>query len=101
MKMPYRSLAASAALLAVTSLVGASAAQAQTISASRFHEDANLASAPATQVIHCGPAPLTERPGIQWEFSRPRVAPLETAFAEAARVKRSFATHRTRNTNPR
>lgn len=98
--MPYRSLAASAALLAVTSLADTSAAQAQTISASRFQADAHLAATPATQVIHCGPAPLTERPGIQWEFSRPHVAQLETAFAEAARAKRSFATHRTRDNNP-
>lgn len=99
MTMSYRSLALSAALLAVTSLVGASAAQAQTASASRFHEDANLASTPARPVIHCGPAPLTERPGVQWEFSRPHAAPLETAFADAARAKRSVATHRNRNTN--
>lgn len=99
--MSYHSLAASAFALAVTSLAGTSHAHAQSSSASRFHEDLNLASGTARHVLHCGPAPLTERPGIQWEFSRPQVAQLETAFAEAARVKRSFATHRTRNNDPR
>ena len=80
MTMPYRSLAAVAAVLAVTSVVGA-----------------NVRPSPASHVIHCGPAPLTERPGIQWEFSQPHVALLETAFAEAARAKRSVATLRINN----
>jgi hypothetical protein len=42
-------------------------------------------SAPA---IQCAPAPLTEQPGIVAERSRPAVLPLETAFLDAARVKR-------------
>jgi hypothetical protein len=41
-------------------------------------------------LIHCSPAPLTERPGIQAEFDRPRVAPLEEAFADAQSVKRAI-----------
>ena len=101
MMMPYRSLAAVAALLALTSVAGTPHAHAQATAASRFHADSNLASAPARYVIHCGPAPLTERPGIQWEFSRPHVAPLESAFADAGRIKRSVATLRNRNTNQR
>ena len=39
-------------------------------------------------VIHCGPAPLTERPGAAAEVARPRVVPLEEAFLDAAIVKR-------------
>jgi hypothetical protein len=42
-------------------------------------------SAPA---IRCAPAPLTEQPGIAAEHSRPVVLPLETAFLDAASVKR-------------
>jgi hypothetical protein len=41
-------------------------------------------------VIHCSPAPLTERPGIQAEFARPHVVPLEEAFADAQSVKRAI-----------
>lgn len=39
-------------------------------------------------LIHCGPAPLMERPGAAAEISRPRVAPLEESFLDAALVKR-------------
>jgi hypothetical protein len=39
-------------------------------------------------VIHCGPAPLTERPGAAAAMARPRVVPLEDAFLDAAIVKR-------------
>lgn len=46
--------------------------------------------ASATAVIHCSPAPLTERPGIQAEFARPHVVPLEEAFADAQSVKRAI-----------
>lgn len=42
-------------------------------------------------VIHCGPAPLTERPGAARELARPRVVPLEEAFLDAATVKRTLA----------
>ena len=45
--------------------------------------------ASATTVIVCSPAPLTERPGVQAEFARPHVAPLEEAFADAQTVKRA------------
>lgn len=94
MTMPCRSFAVLTALLAMTSLAGASPLHAQAASATRFRGDPHVAVAPITRAIHCGPAPLTERPGIEWEFSRPRAAPLEAAFAEAARVKRSVAAHR-------
>jgi hypothetical protein len=39
-------------------------------------------------LIHCAPAPLTEQPGVAAESSRPAVLPLETAFLDAASVKR-------------
>jgi hypothetical protein len=45
-------------------------------------------SAPATL---CSPAPLTERPGVQTEYLRPQVVPLEESFADAQSVKRSTA----------
>lgn len=45
--------------------------------------------ASSTAVVHCSPAPLTERPGIQAEFARPHVVPLEEAFADAQSVKRA------------
>lgn len=99
--MLYRSLAAVAAVLAVTSVAGTPAAHAQSTAAPRFHGDPNPVTASAPQVIHCGPAPLTERPGAHWELSRLRVAPLEAAFAEAGRAKRSVATLRIRNTTQR
>jgi len=112
--MHYRSLAALAVsgLLAVTSLAGAPALQAQGASPARFHADTGRPETPvasqinalshdravrwatAARAVHCGPAPLTERPGIESEFARPRVAPLESAFADAARVKRSLASLR-------
>jgi hypothetical protein len=47
--------------------------------------------AQSAPVITCGPAPLTERPGIAVELSRPHVAPLEDAFLDAAIVKRTVA----------
>lgn len=46
--------------------------------------------ASAATVIRCSPAPLTERPGIQAEFARPHVMPLEEAFADAQSVKRAI-----------
>lgn len=46
------------------------------------------ASAP---VIHCAPAPLTERPGSAGELTRPHVAPLEEAFLDAATARRTYA----------
>jgi hypothetical protein len=47
--------------------------------------------AAAAPVVHCSPAPLTERPQASGEFARPRVAPLEEAFLDAAMVKRTYA----------
>jgi hypothetical protein len=41
-------------------------------------------------VIHCAPAPLTEHPGVQAEFARPHVVPLEEAFADAQSVQRAM-----------
>ena len=46
--------------------------------------------ASTSSVIHCAPAPLTERPGIQAEFARPHVVPLEEAFADAQSVQRAM-----------
>lgn len=46
--------------------------------------------ASAGRVIHCSPAPLTERPGVQTEFARPHIVPLEEAFADAQTVKRAI-----------
>jgi hypothetical protein len=48
----------------------------------------------AAPVIHCGPAPLTERPEAAAELARPQHAPLEAAFLDAQRVKRVLASHR-------
>jgi hypothetical protein len=45
----------------------------------------------AAPVIHCGPAPLTERPGLVEELARPRVAPLEATFFDAATARRTLA----------
>jgi len=50
----------------------------------------------AAPSIHCGPAPLTERPGSAAELARPRVLPLEAAFLDAAIVRRG----RTPGTHP-
>ncbi len=46
--------------------------------------------ASASSVIHCAPAPLTERPDVQAEFARPHVVPLEEAFADAQSVQRAM-----------
>jgi hypothetical protein len=117
MTMHYRSLAAFvvSGALAVTSLAGTPGLHAQAASPSRFHRDSSLPGTPAARqltvlshdravrwataarVVHCGPAPLTERPGIESEFARPRVVPLESAFADAARVKHSVASLRMKN----
>ena len=47
--------------------------------------------ASAAPVIHCAPAPLTERPGAQSELARPHVVPIEETFADAQSVKRAIA----------
>jgi hypothetical protein len=111
MTISYRRFMALAGLLAVTSLARATRLEAQTAATSRFHLDSgnavpsqlNLLAreraarwAGAAPVVHCSPAPLTERPGIEAEFNRPSVVPLESAFADAARIKRSVASLRIR-----
>jgi hypothetical protein len=50
--------------------------------------------ASAAPVIHCEPAPLTERPGAQLELARPHVVPIEETFADAQSVKRAIAYRR-------
>jgi hypothetical protein len=47
--------------------------------------------ATSARALTCSPAPLTERPGVQAEYSRPHVVPLEESFADAQSVKRSMA----------
>ena len=47
--------------------------------------------ATSVAAISCAPAPLTERPGVQAEYARPHVVPLEESFADAQSVKRSMA----------
>jgi hypothetical protein len=47
--------------------------------------------ATSVPALPCSPAPLTERPGVQAEYNRPRVVPLEESFADAQSVKRSMA----------
>jgi hypothetical protein len=46
--------------------------------------------ATSVPAIPCSPAPLTERVGVQAEYTRPHVVPLEEAFADAQSVKRSM-----------
>jgi hypothetical protein len=52
--------------------------------------------ATSVPAIPCAPAPLTERPGVQTEYVRPHVVPLEESFADAQSVKRSM-TYRARS----
>lgn len=47
--------------------------------------------------IHCGPAPLTERPTAAAEFARPRPVPLESAFLDGATSKRRLASEHGRS----
>jgi hypothetical protein len=99
--MHYRRIAATAAplLLAATGLTVPPRLEAQTTnssSASAIRLEALTGQrarqwAAAAPLIHCGPAPLTERPGSAAELARPHVAPLEEAFLDAAIVKRTFA----------
>jgi hypothetical protein len=57
-------------------------------SLSRARADDWLASAP---VIHCSPAPLTERPTAAAELRRHGVAPMEATFLDAAIAKGTFS----------
>ena len=115
--MHHRSLAALsiAGMLAVTSLAKAPSLHAQAGSTARFKADTLRLESPAVtrldalshdrvvqwttaaRAVHCGPAPLSERPGVQAEFARPHVAPLEAAFADAAAVRRAVASLRMKN----
>ena len=66
--------------------VGATAIQLAALSWQRAAHWAGTAP-----VIHCRPAPLTERPGSAAEVARPHVVPLEAAFLDAATVRRTLA----------
>src|SRR3954470_3426301 len=48
------------------------------------------ASKDAAPIMHCAPAPLTERPGASADAARPHLAPLEQAFLDAAVVRREI-----------
>ena len=102
--MHYQSLISLPATLAVAALVMVPALHAQ----AEFAAPANTTQLSATSlltalshyravrwasasaVVHCSPAPLTERPGFRDEVARPHVVPLEEAFADAASVKRAM-----------
>ena len=66
--------------------VGATAMQLAALS---WQRAANWAG--TAPVIHCGPAPLTERPGSAAELARPHVIPLEAAFLDAVTLRRTLA----------
>jgi hypothetical protein len=105
--MQYRSLTTivSSGVIGLASLAGAPSLSAQ----ARFAAESSPAGLPPTALLHalsqyravrwatsvpalpCSPAPLTERPGVQAEYNRPRVVPLEESFADAQSVKRSMA----------
>jgi hypothetical protein len=105
--MEYRSFATiiSAGVIGLASGAGAPSLHAQArfalqtsslelpptalLSALSHYRAARWANSVST--ILCSPAPLTERPGIQAEYARPHVAPLEESFADAQSVKRSIA----------
>jgi len=104
--MQYRSLATiiSSGVIGLASLGGAPRLHAQ----ARFAAESSRLGLPPTSllsalsqyravrwatsaaVVHCSPAPLTERPGVQAEYARPHVVPLEESFADAQSVKRSM-----------
>ena len=103
--MQYRSLAMiiSSGAIGLASLMSVPGLQAQTrfpaasgpvlsagslLTALSSYRSIRWAS--SARVLHCSPAPLTERPGVQAEFARPRVVPLEEAFADAQSVKRAM-----------
>jgi hypothetical protein len=101
--MPYRVPRALAApvLFAIAGFTRPSQLQAQAASVTRpinaatqlgaLSRERAVRWAGARPVIHCSPAPLTERPGAAAEFARPQVTPLEEAFLDAAIVKRTYA----------
>lgn len=57
----------------------------------QYRSFATVRWATSVPAIICSAAPLTERPGVQAEFARPHVVPLEESFADAQSVKRSMA----------
>jgi len=105
--MQYRSFApiVSFGVIGLASLAGASNLSAQV----RFAAHSSPVGLPPTELLSalsqyravrwatsvpailCSSAPLTERPGVQAEFARPHVVPLEESFADAQSVKRSMA----------
>jgi hypothetical protein len=105
--MQYRIVSVSAplALLATVGFARPSTLQGQARSASRpvsvatqmriLAADRAVRWAAAAPVVHCSPAPLTERPQASGEFARPRVVPLEEAFLDATMVKRTPWTSQT------
>ena len=105
--MHYRSIAIiiASGVIGLASLAGAPSLQAQAKTATESSPlglpPTSLLSAltryravrwaTSARAIPCAPAPLTERPGIQAEYNRPHVVPLEESFADAQSVKRSIA----------
>jgi len=104
--MRYRSLATiiSSGIIGLASLAGAPRLHAQarlaaessrlglppTSLLSALSQYRAVRWATSASVIDCSPAPLTERPGVQAEYARPHVVPLEESFADAQSVKRSM-----------
>lgn len=64
--------------------VSATAIQVAALSQERAEQWARTAP-----LIRCAPAPVSERPGAAAELQRPHIAPLEAAFLDAQKVKRS------------
>lgn len=105
--MQYRSLATiiSSGVIGLAGLAGAPSLHAQvrftvassplglppTALLSALSQYRAVRWATSAAAIPCAPAPLTERPGVQAEYERPHVVPLEEAFADAQSVKRSMA----------
>ena len=105
--MQYRSFTTviSSGVIALASLASAPAVSAQM----RFAAESSPVGLPPTELLSalsqyravrwatsvpavlCSAAPLTERPGVQAEYARPHVVPLEESFADAQSVKRSMA----------
>ena len=54
----------------------------------------------AAPVVHCGPAPLAERPTASAEFARGGGAPLESAFLDAMLVRRTLSLRVRSRPNP-
>jgi len=105
--MQYRSYTAviSSGVIGLASLASAPSLSAQM----RFAAESSPVGLPPTELLSalsqyravrwatsvpailCSSAPLTERPGVEAEYARPHVVPLEETFADAQSVKRSMA----------